>query len=150
MSTRKKEKVFYLVNIESSIYTERFDEKIPSELTDEEFISVSEESLSLEDFILAFNNADMNLYTDYVRCIEKEVPVDDISADVVVNIVELASELAHEATCTSFGVNVGEDSPAIYVEDEDEDEGTRYTEQAQNVFDVFYDFYYSKIEKLSE
>ncbi len=150
MSTRKKEKVFYLVNIGSSIYTERFDEKIPSELTDEEFISVSEESLSLEDFILAFNNADMNLYTDYVRCIEKEVPVDDISADVVVNIVELASELAHEATCTSFGVNVGEDSPAIYVEDEDEDEGTRYTEQAQNVFDVFYDFYYSKIEKLSE
>ena len=150
MSTRKKEKVFYLVNIGSSIYTERFDEKIPSELTDEEFISVSEESLSLEDFILAFNNADMNLYTDYVRCIEKEVPVDDISADVVVNIVELASELAHEATCTSFGVNVGEDSPAIYVGDEDEDEGTRYTEQAQNVFDVFYDFYYSKIEKLSE
>ena len=150
MSTRKKEKVFYLVNIESSIYTERFDEKIPSELTDEEFISVSEESLSLEDFILAFNNADMNLYTDYVRCIEKEVPVDDISTDVVVNIVELASELAYEATCTCFGVKVGEDSPVIYVEDEDEDEGTRYTEQAQNVFDVFYDFYYSKIEKLSE
>ena len=146
MDTTKKEKVFYLVNVESSIYTERFDEKMPPELTDEEFISVSEESLSLEDFILAFNNADMNLYTDYVRCIEKEVAVEDFSS----NIVELASELAHEATCTSFGVNVGEDSPAIYVEDEDEDEGTRYTEQAQNVFNVYYDFYYSKIENLSE
>ena len=149
MSTRKKEKVFYLVNIGSSIYTERFDEKIPSELTDEEFISVSEESLSLEDFILAFNNADMNLYTDYIRCIEKEVAVEDYNdSNVTVNIVELSSELAHEATCTCFGVNVGEDSPIIFVEDEDG--GTRYTEQAQNVFDVFYDFYYSKIEKLSE
>lgn len=150
MDTTKKEKIFYLVNVESSIYTERFDEKMPPELTDEEFISVSEESLSLEDFISAFNNGDVNSYTDYVRCIEEEVPAEDFSSNVVVNIVELASELAHEATCTSFGVNVGEDSPAIYVEDEDEDEGTRYTEQAQNVFDVFYDFYYSKIEKLSE
>ena len=149
MSTRKKEKVFYLVNIESSIYTERFDEKIPSELTDEEFISVSEESLSLEDFILAFNNADMNLYTDYVRCIEKEVAVEDYNdSNVTVNIVELSSELAHEATCISFGVNVGEDSPIIFVEDEDG--GTRYTEEAQNVFNVYYDFYYSKIENLSE
>lgn len=149
MSTRKKEKVFYLVNIGSSIYTERFDEKIPSELTDEEFISVSEESLSLEDFILAFNNADMNLYTDYVRCIEKEVAVEDYNdSNVTVNIVELSSELAHEATCTIFGVNVGEDSPIIFVEDEDG--GTRYTEKAQNVFNVYYDFYYSKIENLSE
>lgn len=150
MSTRKKEKRVYVLDIESSIYTERFDEKSPSELTDEEFISVSEESLSLEEFISAFNYGDLNSYTDYVRCIEEEVAVEDFSSNVTVNIVELASELAHEATCTSFGVNVGEDSPAIYVEDEDEDEGTRYTEQAQNVFDVFYDFYYSKIENLSE
>ena len=149
MSTRKKEKVFYLVNIGSSIYTERFDEKIPSELTDEEFISVSEESLSLEDFILAFNNADMNLYTDYVRCIEKEVAVEDYNdSNKTVNIVELSSELAHEVTCTIFGVNVGKNSPIIFVEDEDG--GTRYTEKAQNVFNVYYDFYYSKIENLSE
>ena len=149
MSTRKKEKVFYLVNIGSSIYTERFDEKIPSELTDEEFISVSEESLSLEDFILAFNNVDMNLYTDYVRCIEKEVAVEDYNdSNVTVNIVELSSELAHEATCTIFEVNVGKYSPIIFVEDEDG--GTRYTEKAQNVFNVYYDFYYSKIENLSE
>ncbi len=148
MDTTKKEKVFYLVNVGSSIYTERFDEKMPPELTDEEFISVSEESMSLEDFISAFNNGDINSCTDYVRCIEEEVPAEDFSSNVVVNIVELASELAHEATCTSFGVNVGEDSPAIYVEDEDGE--TRYTEKAQNVFNVYYDFYYSKIENLSE
>ena len=148
MGTTKKEKVFYLVNVESSIYTERFDEKMPPELTDEEFISVSEEWMGLEDFISAFNNGDVNSYTDYVRCIEEEVPAEDFSSNVVVNIVELASELAHEATCTSFGVNVGEDSPIIFVEDEDG--GTRYTEEAQNVFNVYYDFYYSKIENLSE
>ena len=91
----------------------------------------------------------MNLYTDYVRCIEKEVAVEDYNdSNVTVNIVELSSELAHEATCTSFGVNVGKDSPIIFVEDEDG--GTRYTEEAQNVFNVYYDFYYSKIENLSE
>lgn len=149
MDTTKKEKVFYLVNVESSIYTERFDEKMPPELTDEEFISVSEAWMGLEDFISAFNIGDVDSYTDFVRCIEEEVPAEDYNdSNVTVNIVELSSELAHEATCTSFGVNVGEDSPIIFVENEDE--GTRYTEEAQNVFNAYYDFYYSKIENLSE
>lgn len=149
MDSTKKEKVFYLVNVRSSIYTERFDEKMPPELTDEEFISISEEWMGLEDFISAFNNGNVNSSTDYIRCIEKEVAVEDYNdSNVTVNIVELSSELAHEATCTSFGLNVGEDSPIIFVEDEDG--GTRYTEEAQNVFNVYYDFYYSKIENLSE
>ena len=148
MSTRKKEKRVYVLDIESDIYTEKFDEKIPSELTDEEFMGVSESSWTLEGFITQFNEGGTNSFVDYARIIERDIVEDYNDSNVTVNIVELSSELAHEATCTSFGVNVGEDSPIIFVEDEDG--GTRYTEEAQNVFNVYYDFYYSKIENLSE
>ena len=148
MSTSKKEKRVYVLDIESDIYTEKFNDRIPSELTDEEFMQVSESSWTLDGFITQFNDGEINSFVEYARIIERDIVEDYNDSNVTVNIVELSSELAHEATCTSFGVNVGEDSPIIFVEDEDG--GTRYTEEAQNVFNVYYDFYYSKIENLSE
>lgn len=148
MSTSKKEKRVYVLDIESDIYTEKVNDRLPSELTDEEFMGVSERSWTLDGFITQFNDGEINSFVEYARIIERDIVEGYNDSNVTVNIVELSSELAHEATCISFGVNVGEDSPIIFVEDEDG--GTRYTEEAQNVFNVYYDFYYSKIENLSE
>ena len=58
--------------------------------------------------------------------------------EVLINAVELASELASADLESNFG-----DSMNLYKE---EDDGTTYTEQAQDIFDELYDHYMSIIE----
>jgi hypothetical protein len=58
--------------------------------------------------------------------------------EVLINAVELASELASADLESNFG-----DSMNLYKEEDDE---TTYTEQAQDIFDELYDHYMSIIE----
>jgi hypothetical protein len=58
--------------------------------------------------------------------------------EILINAVELASELASADLEANFG-----DSMNLYKE---EDDGTTYTEQAQDMFDELYDHYMSIIE----
>ena len=58
--------------------------------------------------------------------------------NVTINILELASELASYELEESWG-----DSMKIWEEDGD---GTKYTEEAQDIFNGLYDHYYSLIE----
>ena len=58
------------------------------------------------------------------------------------NILEAASELAHEVVCVKFKY----DNKLIYVEDAD---GTIYTEKAQDLFNEWYDHYYDFLTKLA-
>lgn len=60
--------------------------------------------------------------------------------NVTINIVELACELAEMELEKHFEYS----STLIY---EEEDEGIKYTEEAQDVFDDLYDKYYSFIER---
>ena len=62
----------------------------------------------------------------------------DTQINVTINIVELASELADLELQNNW-----HDSIQIYEEDEEE---TRYTNEAQDVFDDLYDKYYSMIQ----
>jgi len=59
--------------------------------------------------------------------------------NVTINIVELASELASYELEENYG-----DSIVIWEEFED---GSNYTEEAQDIFNDLYDKYYSLIEK---
>lgn len=58
--------------------------------------------------------------------------------NVTINIVELASELASYELEENWS-----GSMVIWEEDEEE---TRYTEEAQDIFNGLYDHYYSLIE----
>jgi hypothetical protein len=62
----------------------------------------------------------------------------DTQTNVTINIVELASELADLELQNNW-----HDSIKIYEEDEEE---TRYTLEAQDIFDDLYDKYYALIE----
>jgi hypothetical protein len=70
-------------------------------------------------------------------------------SDIIkINKLELASELANEATRVemfSKGLIAHEDE--MYVENES---GTTYTEEAQDIFNDYYDCYLTKIEEIAE
>jgi hypothetical protein len=53
-----------------------------------------------------------------------------------INILEVASDLAHEIVCARFL----DDDNLIHVEDS---EGICYTEEAQDLFNELYDYYYT-------
>ena len=56
-----------------------------------------------------------------------------------INEIELASELAHEKLLSHWN-----DSDEMY---EETDEETTYTEEAQDIFNDYYDYYLTLIEK---
>ena len=60
----------------------------------------------------------------------------------LVNIVELASELAEEELNEKFG--------DIMLYEDDGEDGSRYTEKAQPLFDASYDKYYAWIDSCSQ
>jgi hypothetical protein len=62
--------------------------------------------------------------------------------NITINLVELASELAEMELEKHFEYS----SILIY---EEENEGVKYTEEAQDIFNNLYDKYYSLIERLS-
>jgi bisphosphoglycerate-dependent phosphoglycerate mutase len=68
---------------------------------------------------------------------------------VKVNILELASNLAFSATIDEMIANgsISNESEA-YVEETEE--STRYTEEAQDVFNRWYDYFYDEILRISE
>jgi hypothetical protein len=63
--------------------------------------------------------------------------------NVTVNILELASDLAHNELETSFN----EEAVVIYKEDEDT---FVYTDEAQEVFNELYDKYYTIIDQMKQ
>jgi hypothetical protein len=62
-----------------------------------------------------------------------------------INVVELASVLAHERMKMEIGAT--EDEVWLGLDDEEADILT-YIDEAQDVFNEWYDYYYDKIEKL--
>lgn len=55
--------------------------------------------------------------------------------EITINVIELSSELAEEMVNVKFNYEQND----IYVE---EDEEIRYTEEAQEIFNEWYDYYY--------
>ena len=55
--------------------------------------------------------------------------------EITINLIELSSELAEEMVKIKFNYKEND----IYVE---EDEEVKYTEQAQEIFNEWYDYYY--------
>jgi hypothetical protein len=64
----------------------------------------------------------------------------ELKGNITVNILELASELAEIEMRINWDYRLGN----IIVEDDD---GTRYSEKAQDIFNDLYDKYYSVIER---
>ena len=62
-----------------------------------------------------------------------------------INVVELASVLAHERMKMEIGAS--EDEVWLGIDDEEADTLT-YIDEAQDVFNEWYDYYYDQIEKL--
>lgn len=55
--------------------------------------------------------------------------------EITINVIELSSDLAEEMVKIKFNYKEND----IYVE---EDEEVKYTEQAQEIFNEWYDYYY--------
>jgi hypothetical protein len=67
-------------------------------------------------------------------------PLTTNNMNITINAMELASELAHDIVCAKFN----DDDNLIYIEDAD---STHYTDNAQEVFNEWYDRYLHKIEQ---
>ena len=63
--------------------------------------------------------------------------------NIEINLLEAASELAHEVVCAKFE----DDDNAIY--ENTTDVITVYTEEAQGLFNEWYDHYYDLLNNLS-
>jgi len=61
---------------------------------------------------------------------------------IKINIVEVASELATREVENTF-----KDISLVYIENE-EDESISFTEEAQNMFDDYYDEFYNFLENI--
>jgi hypothetical protein len=60
--------------------------------------------------------------------------------EITINAIELASELAHEIVCAKLQ----DDDNAIY--EDPLSAVTSYTDEAQDLFNEWYDYYLTKIE----
>ena len=62
--------------------------------------------------------------------------------EININLLEAASELAHEIVCAKFE----DDDSAIY--ESTTDTITNYSEEAQDIFNEWYDYYYDFLLRL--
>jgi len=62
--------------------------------------------------------------------------------EININLLEAASELAHEIVCAKFE----DDDSAIY--ESTTDTITNYSEEAQDLFNEWYDYYYDFLLRL--
>ena len=68
--------------------------------------------------------------------------------EIRINIVEVASELAHEAMIDeTFRNGFISDENEAYISSNDDDE-IMYTDFCQKIFDEYYDYYYDILLKL--
>jgi hypothetical protein len=67
--------------------------------------------------------------------------------DVLINIVELASNLAHNAMFDELVGQQGFEEDMLIVPSDNDPEMTKYSDMAQEVFNRYYDYYYGEIEK---
>ena len=63
--------------------------------------------------------------------------------EIKINAVEVATRLAHRQLIIDFKIK----GLKVYEEHVTEFVGSKYTEQAQSIFDVHYDYYYDKITR---
>ena len=61
-----------------------------------------------------------------------------------INSLELASDLAHERLMRDHAKEIEDGSLVVFVEDEED--STRYTDDAQDIFNDYYDWYLTIIE----
>ena len=69
-----------------------------------------------------------------------------------INIIELASNLAHEELINEYE-NLSENKEKLFPNGifiDEEEETTRYSEEAQDIFNSYYDKYLTIIEKCKE
>lgn len=62
---------------------------------------------------------------------------------ILINEVELATNLAEKATHDELVTNGSLDESELFIDLGDE--GTQYTDKAQKVFDTWYDYFYGEI-----
>jgi hypothetical protein len=60
--------------------------------------------------------------------------------NITINLIEVASELAE--------MELVKDNPNLEIYEDDEEGGSRYTEQAQDIFNDLYDKYTNFLENL--
>lgn len=146
----KTEKRFYVVSFEDEAFEEggKFEGKSPSELTDEEIVELTEERglvLSLDGLIAEFNSGELLSELDYIKAIDMPLYEDSEPHIKTINTIELASDLAHNSMLDEMQVSIDEsedDERVVSIV-----EGNRgYTEEAQDIFNRWYDYFLTHIE----
>lgn len=120
----------YIINVENFEFHTH-----PPSWDDEKFMVEAEKQgsvYSLEGFQKAFNSQDVNTVIDVIRFIN--VPLQDESV-IKINSLELSSNLAHIATCNEMGINHMDFSNIRLMF------GENYTEDAQDIFNKWYDYF---------
>lgn len=120
----------YIINVEDFEFHNH-----PPSWDDEKFMVEAEKQgsvYSLEGFQKAFNSQDVNTVVDIIRFIN--VPLQDESV-IKINSLELSSNLAHIATCNEMGINHMDFSNIRLMF------GENYTEDGQDIFNKWYDYF---------
>lgn len=72
-----------------------------------------------------------------------------METNITINAIELASNLAHERVLENFLTSPEEDMRNLIFVEEGSD-STIYSSQAQEVFNEWFDIYYTMIEEIAE
>ena len=109
----KTEKRFYVISFEDVVFDEdnKFDGLMPNDLSDEDFKTLAEDRgrvYSLDGLIEAFNLEEVYSELDYIRVFDMPIYEDTAVHEQTINVVELASDLAHNAMLDEFGVSIDE------------------------------------------
>lgn len=136
----KTEKRFYLIPHDMETGIDLIN------CSNEEFITLAEEQgkVYLSDgFVSDFNNEEINSTTDQLRIIDMPVYDDSEPHIQLINVVEVASNLAHNAMLDEMGVSIDEweDDDRVTQQNGDDGDSFIYTDEAQDIFDRWYDYF---------